>query len=188
MCTHTCMFDLLVPIMRSTGEICQSDKEDEKASRGQGKSKFYNKHSVINLTPTSLSVFWVTASWSEVNYSKRQRVLASARYHQENHQLCRRRFLISLTHSSAPETVALTHLIEAHLALDLTIWAQVSGGISSSEALNEVSVRRLSRYMHLLQAEVKKFDFYLYPQLRGEQNHIKQISISFFTQYCKTQF
>lgn len=104
----------------------KNDGEDEKASRWQGKAKFYSKHSLIKLTSTSLSVLWVTASWTEVNYSKWLWLPASAYYHQGNHQQCGKRFLISLTQSAAPELVATAHLIEAHLAWDLMIRAWVS--------------------------------------------------------------
>lgn len=78
-----------------------NDREDKTEGRGQ-KSKFYIKNSLINLTVS----LWVAASWTEVNYSKRRRLLASACYYQENHQLCGGRFLISLTCSSAPEDAA----------------------------------------------------------------------------------
>ncbi len=119
--------DLLLQII---AEMSQEEGRREREQRGS--------FTASTLLLTSLSVIWVTASWSEINYSKRQRMLASTRYHQENHQLCRR-FLISLSQSSAPETVAPTHLIEVHLTLDLMICALVSGTISAPvlpEALN----------------------------------------------------
>lgn len=109
----------------------KNDGEDEKESRWQGKSKFYSRHSLIDLTSTSLSGPWVTASWTEVNYSKRLWLAAYARYHQGNHHQCGKRFLISLTRSAAPEAVAAAHLIEAHLAWDLMIWAWFSRSNSS---------------------------------------------------------
>ena len=65
---------------------------------------------------------WVTASWTEVNYSKGRRLLASTV--KKNHQLCAGGyFQISSTRRSAPETAASSHLIEAHS--DLMIWAWV---------------------------------------------------------------
>ena len=97
-------------------------------------------------------------------------MLAPAPYQQEKKktpQLCRRRFQISLSQSSAPEAMVSTHLIEAHLALDLTIWATVTRSISSpaasQKALN-THPRPASRYQHLLKLK-EGFDFHLHLQL-----------------------
>lgn len=84
--------------------------------RAEGKES--QSFTTSTLLSTPLQPHYQAFEWQllEVNYSKRRRVLACARYHQGNHQLCRMRFLIALTRSSAPEAVALTHLIKAHLA------------------------------------------------------------------------
>lgn len=152
-CTHTCTYQFTADHEIHCRDMAERViRKTKKRAEGKGSQSF----TTSTLLSASLSVFWVTAPWSEVNYSKRLRVLASARYHQENHQLCRRRFLISSTQSSAPETVASTHLIEAHLALDVMIGARVSGRISSPalpEALNATSVWRDT---HLLQPELKE--------------------------------
>lgn len=138
-----------------------------KRTRKRAEGRESQSFTTSTLLSSSLSVFWVTASWSEVNYSKRRRVLAFARYHQETHQLCRRRFLISLTQSSAPETVALTYLIEAHFRSNDT-----SSGFQR-QLITGGSQRGLRPALEQIHAFTAKFDFYLYLQLMWKNPHHK---------------
>lgn len=159
-CTHTCTLQAFY--CRSWGgDQLERYAKRRKREQRAGKVKVLQ---ALSYQPIILTISLL--SDREVNYSKRQRVLAFARNHKKKIiSVAGGDFLISLTQSSAPETVASTHLIESH---DLTIWAQVSESISSpgliTKALNTVAIQWLNWYQLLLQPELKEEQFDIWHQ------------------------